>query len=84
MYVKYMILFDKFYFSCMFGHVEALDGFPIKGSFKRRTKRKVSIMTTKKTPNEARQGQTSGNVRYVLLGSLVLAVIAAFVLISAY
>lgn len=41
-------------------------------------------MTTKKTTNEARQGQTSGHIRYVLAGSLVLCVVAAFVLMSAF
>lgn len=41
-------------------------------------------MTTKKTPNEARQGQTDGHVRYVLAGGIALAVVATFVLMSLY
>jgi len=47
-------------------------------------KRKVIKMTTSKKPNEVRQGQTDGHLRYVLMGGIVLAVIAAFVLMSAY
>lgn len=41
-------------------------------------------MTTKKTTNEVRQGQTSGHLRYVLAGSMALSTVAAFVFMSAF
>lgn len=41
-------------------------------------------MTTEKLTNNVRQGQTSGNMRYVVIGSMLLSALAVIGLMFAY